>query len=48
MRNHIEPYMILTGRVLRGLSSIRPKSPAKAEDIPGIIIEPRILLVELH
>ena len=35
-RNHVEPYMILTDRALRGLSSIRPKSPTEAEGIPGI------------
>ena len=27
-RNHVEPYMILTDRALRGLASIRPKSLA--------------------
>jgi len=36
-RNHVEPYMILTDRALRGLASIRPKSLAEAEGIPGII-----------
>ena len=35
-RNHVEPYMILTDRALRGLASIRPKSPTEAEGIPGI------------
>jgi len=35
-RNHVEPYMILTDRALRGLASIRPKSLAEAEGIPGI------------
>ena len=34
--NHVEPYMILTDRALRGLASIRPKSLAEAEGIPGI------------
>ncbi len=35
-RNHVEPYMILTDRTLRGLASIRPKSLSEAEGIPGI------------
>jgi len=35
-RNHVEPCMILTDRALRGLASIRPKSLAEAEGIPGI------------
>ena len=33
---NVEPYMILTDRALRGLASIRPKSLAEAEGIPGI------------
>ena len=36
MRNHVEPYMILPDRALRGLASIRPKSLAEAEGIPSI------------
>ena len=36
MRNHVEPYMILPDRALRGLASIRPKSLAEADGIPGI------------
>ena len=35
-RNHVEPFMILTDRALRGLASIRPKSLAEEEGIPGI------------
>ena len=35
-RNHVEPYMILTDRALRGLASIRPRSLAEAEGISGI------------
>ena len=33
---NVEPYMILTDRALRGLASIRPKSLAEVEGIPGI------------
>ena len=35
-RNHVEPYMILPDRTLRALASIRPKSLAEVEGIPGI------------